>query len=119
MPTRSKTYLTTTRKVTSVKTQADAPKDKRYAMNQWKNYTKRFRATHPECYLCKRLYPAEELQCDHIIAVFLGGAFWDSRNHGPLCRQCHGYKTRKEAGGQSMYEYKLNDNGEKIPAWTL
>ena len=118
MAQRNRIYLQTQRTVKALKVEAEKPKDKRYAMNQWKNYTKRFRSTHPECAMCKRLFPAGELQCDHVIPVHLGGAFWSSVNHQALCRQCHAVKTRKEAGGQAMHEWKLNDNNEKIPAWT-
>lgn len=119
MAQRTKIWLRTSLATKSVKVQLDKPKDKRYAMNQWKNYSKRFRATHPECAMCNILYPAEELQCDHVIPIHLGGSFWSAVNHQTLCRLCHAVKTRKEAGGQPMHEWKLNDNGEKIPAWTL
>ena len=120
MATRNKTYLNpTARPARTIQVHQPTPKDKRYATNQWRNYSKRFRGTNPVCGMCGLLYPAHEMQTDHIIPLHLGGAFWDKRNHQTLCGQCHAVKTRKEANGIAINEFTFNDQGDKIPAWSL
>jgi len=120
MPTRNKTYLNPEAKPTrTIQVHQPAPKDKRYATNQWRQFSKRFRATNPMCGMCGLLFLADQLQTDHIIPIHLGGAFFDRRNVMPLCLQCHAVKTRKEAGGIAVNEFTFNEQGDKIPAWSL
>ncbi len=117
MAWRSKTWLTPIKKVTTLKLTAPKEHDKRYATNEWRNYSKRHRGLNPRCAMCQQLYPIHLLQTDHVIPVHLGGSFWDKRNHQTLCQPCHGKKTRKEVM-MATNEFVFNDKGEKIPAWT-
>jgi 5-methylcytosine-specific restriction endonuclease McrA len=118
MATRSKVYLNPVKRVPTLKVEREVkPKDKRYSLEEWRRYSKRFRQTNPTCAMCGRLFNYLDLNTDHIISTSLGGSFFDRRNHQSLCLPCHGEKTRQEFRGVTV-EFIFNDRGEKIPAWT-
>ena len=37
-------------------------------------------------------------ECDHILAISLGGSFWDEDNLRTLCHECHKKKTARDVG---------------------
>ena len=45
----------------------------------------------------------EELECDHIIPVALGGAPLDKKNMQTLCKKCHREKTKEDIGKIKKY----------------
>jgi hypothetical protein len=53
-----------------------------------------------------------ELECDHIIPIFLGGAEFDLSNLQTLCRKCHKIKTREEARLWTKMEREIRTNGQ-------
>lgn len=51
-----------------------------------------------KCHVCKRkLYPGDEYQFDHIVALENGGSDADD-NLAPCCSWCHKPKTANDAG---------------------
>ena len=51
----------------------------------------------------------EDLECDHIIPIFLGGSEFDKENLQTLCSDCHKRKTAEDRGrfGRINAEVKL------------
>ena len=39
-----------------------------------------------------------DYQCDHILAISLGGEMFDEDNLRTLCNPCHKIKTKEDAG---------------------
>ena len=69
---------------------------KLYSSRQWRIVRRRvFDRDGWRCQSCGR---AGKLECDHIIPVHKGGAFWDMGNLQSLCSGCHIAKTAKENG---------------------
>ena len=70
---------------------------KGYAMSdprglyRWQKYRREYLKNNPICALCGK--PATTV--DHIVALILGGAMWDPRNHRPLCRPCNSSEGAK------------------------
>jgi 5-methylcytosine-specific restriction protein A len=83
------------------KEQRPAWKDTLYG-REWKGYTHRFIGDRKWCADPEKLHqlPAAAEVVDHIVPhrgdISL---FWDSTNHQPLCKRCHGRKTATEDGG--------------------
>ena len=75
----------------------DAAKD-RYT-GRWRSYAAHYLRAQPLCADCKQagiITPAT--QVDHIVPCTSDRDpnFWLTSNHQPLCRPCHGRKTRSE-----------------------
>ena len=51
-----------------------------------------------DAWRCQSCGKAGRLEVDHILAVHLGGDFWDAANLQALCVGCHIHKTAKENG---------------------
>ena len=47
-------------------------------------------------YRCQKCGKAGRLECDHVIPVHKGGAFWEPSNLQALCRPCHFAKSARE-----------------------
>ena len=47
-------------------------------------------------YRCQSCGKAGRLECDHVVAIFRGGDWWEIENCQALCRGCHIAKTRGE-----------------------
>lgn len=67
--------------------------DKRYDSMAWRRLTNQIKQAEPFCRQCKangivRLATVT----DHIVAVRLGGEFWNEDNLQPLCDSCHNAK---------------------------
>ena len=69
--------------------------EKRYQTHQWKRLSDHIKTEEPFCRMCKENGVTKLAKVtDHIVAVRLGGDFWDSKNLQPLCESCHnGKKT--------------------------
>lgn len=113
MPTRSKSYLTTSAKPKTLVMQPRTEKHEGYAMSWWKMYSYQLRATTP-CNHCGKITKPKDSAVDHIIPVRFGGSFDDKRNHQVLCSQCHNKKTAKEKTRPTV-EAELNEHGKLIP----
>lgn len=63
---------------------------------RWRAYSKSYLLAEPRCRACgERASVLDHIRPhrgDHSL-------FWDSSNHQPLCRPCHGRKTAAEDGG--------------------
>lgn len=55
------------------------------------------------------------LVVDHVISRSQGGAELDDDNLMVMCDDCHNYKSGLEKHRGVLIEYKLNDNGDKVP----
>lgn len=68
---------------------------------RWQQYRKAFLEQYPLCVAClarNKVSPAVEI--DHIRPrAIWPDLFWQARNHQPLCRPCHWYKTKQERAG--------------------
>jgi len=67
---------------------------KLYGMRRWKRL-RRF-ILDRDNWRCQSCGRAGRLEVDHILAVHLGGEFWDAGNLQSLCRPCHFAKTARE-----------------------
>ncbi len=63
-----------------------------YSSSQWKKVRALVLAAEPLCRMCKR--PAQMV--DHIVPILKDGCKLCRDNLQPLCRSCHGYKTKTE-----------------------
>lgn len=50
------------------------------------------------CLHCKNVFVVEDLICDHIVPIAIGGLQWDSRNLQTLCKWCNKIKTKNDMG---------------------
>lgn len=68
---------------------------------RWQKLSKRFRAQHPYCEMCKANGIVKLAECvDHIIPHHLNPQLlYDEANLQSLCWSCHSKKTIKEDGG--------------------
>jgi len=69
--------------------------DARYNTSKWQKYRKAYLLQNPFCYMCDDYTLATDV--DHIVPVRLGGDFWNSANHQPLCKSCHYSKSSQES----------------------
>ena len=67
-----------------------------YARFTWSNVRFHLWERDQKCNYCGISVSFDESECDHIIAVALGGEYWDYSNLQILCRNCHTTKTRKD-----------------------
>jgi len=65
-------------------------------------------AEHYQCMACKQLFPASQIQVDHIKPIgynkswdeFINNLFCEADNLQVLCKPCHKIKTNKEKAKQ-------------------
>lgn len=67
-----------------------------YARFTWANVRFHLWQRYQKCNHCGISLSFDESECDHIVAVALGGAYWDYSNLQTLCRGCHTKKTQKD-----------------------
>ena len=48
------------------------------------------------CRKCKCIFVSQDLVCDHIVPIALGGPQWDMKNCQTLCKICNKKKTRQD-----------------------
>lgn len=53
-----------------------------------------FKRDNYTCQMCGKKQFESDVECDHIIPIFRGGAEFDKNNLQTLCRRCHKKKTR-------------------------
>lgn len=67
--------------------------EKRYDTTLWRKISKMVREEEPFCRLCAKEGITTLTQCaDHIVAIRLGGSFWDRENLQGLCKRCNNKK---------------------------
>jgi len=85
--------------------------DPRYRTAEWTRLRRAvFNRDDYKCTRCEKR--GQRLECDHIVPVAAGGAFWDTANLRTLCSACHilvtrAYNTRNAVQGQAEWEEHL------------
>ena len=69
---------------------------KHYGSARWRKL--RRQVFNRDAWRCQSCGKAGKLECDHVIPVHRGGAFWDISNLQALCVGCHIRKTAIENG---------------------
>jgi len=94
--------------------------DKRGSMTE-QRIARIFAANNGHCHVCKRkLYPADDYEIDHIIALENGGTD-DDANLAPCCEGCHILKTAGDhstAGySRRVYTKHVVPKSKRKPKW--
>jgi|SRR6185312_7827735 len=64
------------------------------------------------CQMCKKVVDDKDFDCDHIVAISLGGEMFNEDNLRTLCSECHKIKTKEDFGKLALKKRlnKVNNN---------